>query len=169
MLYVIQAGEGGPCKIGISRNPRGRMSKMQSDHHEPLRIIGLFEGDRAEEATIHSRFANERLSGEWFNPHPEILAGSFGLPRTPYAVSSRKRGPEPKNIKSPIGQIIEKAGGAAKLAARLNVARTTVLDWKRLGSIPGNRVLQISAELQMPADELLSLVQPPKPKVEAAA
>jgi hypothetical protein len=64
--------------------------------------------------------------------------------------------------------LIEKAGGAAQLAARLNVARTTVLDWRRLGSIPGNRVSQISAELQMPADELLSLVQPPKPKVEAA-
>ena len=58
--------------------------------------------------------------------------------------------------------IIEKAGGTAKLATRLKVARTTVLDWRRLGFIPGNRVAQISAELEIEPEALLPLVQPPK-------
>ena len=59
--------------------------------------------------------------------------------------------------------LIDKAGSVVDLATRLSVARTTVLDWKRTNNIPGNRVAQISEELDIPADQLLPLVQPPKP------
>jgi transcriptional regulator with XRE-family HTH domain len=63
--------------------------------------------------------------------------------------------------------LIEKAGTAVELANRLGVARTTVLDWRRIGSIPGNRVTQISAEFDIPVDLLLTMVQPAKRQREA--
>jgi hypothetical protein len=61
-----------------------------------------------------------------------------------------------------IQALIEKAGGVPALGKRLGVARTTVLDWKRDGKIPGNRVAQIAAELKVDAGELLPLVRPAK-------
>jgi DNA-binding transcriptional regulator YdaS (Cro superfamily) len=58
--------------------------------------------------------------------------------------------------------LIERAGSTVLLAQRLGVARTTVLDWKRAGAIPGNRVSQIARALKIPPEKLLPLVQPPK-------
>lgn len=62
-----------------------------------------------------------------------------------------------------IQSLIDEAGSVVGLADRLGVARTTVLDWKRTGLIPGNRVAQISREFEIPAEKLLPLVQAPKP------
>ena len=59
--------------------------------------------------------------------------------------------------------LIDSAGSPAKLGHKLGVARTTVLDWRKSGFIPGNRVAQISDVFRIPATDLLPLVQPPKP------
>lgn len=61
--------------------------------------------------------------------------------------------------------LIEAAGGLPELMAKLGVARTTVLDWKRTGNIPANRVAQISATLNLPLSEVVKLA--PTPKVSA--
>lgn len=58
--------------------------------------------------------------------------------------------------------LIDKAGSVPELAALAGVARTTVLDWKRTGYVPGNRVAQISKALDLPAEDVLKLVQPPR-------
>jgi hypothetical protein len=60
--------------------------------------------------------------------------------------------------------LIDKAGGVMALAAKAGVARTTVLDWRKTGFIPGNRVATISAALKVPVKDVLTLVQPPKPR-----
>jgi hypothetical protein len=65
--------------------------------------------------------------------------------------------------------LIDMAGGTVELAARLGVARTTVLDWKRFGRIPGNRVGQIALAFGIPADDLLPLVQMPRQPSQVAA
>lgn len=65
--------------------------------------------------------------------------------------------------------LIVAAGGPAKLAKRLGVARTTVLDWRRSERIPGNRVAQIASEFKIPADDLLPIVQPPRAASAAPA
>lgn len=64
--------------------------------------------------------------------------------------------------------LIAKAGGTVALAGMLGVARTTVLDWRRTGLIPGNRIGQISAALDIPVDDLLPLVQLRRPSSEGA-
>jgi hypothetical protein len=58
--------------------------------------------------------------------------------------------------------LIDRAGGAIKLAERLACARTTVLDWRRTNSIPGSRIAQISGEMGIPSARLLHLAQPPR-------
>ena len=61
-----------------------------------------------------------------------------------------------------VQSLILKAGGAVALSERLGVARTTVLDWKRTGLIPGGRLAQIALAFNIPADQLLPIVQGPR-------
>ena len=58
--------------------------------------------------------------------------------------------------------LIEKAGGVQQLADRLGVARTTVIDWRVAGMIPGSRLAQIAATLKISPRVLLPIVRPPK-------
>jgi DNA-binding transcriptional regulator YdaS (Cro superfamily) len=64
--------------------------------------------------------------------------------------------------------IIERAGGVGKLAALLGVSHPTVSDWKRTGSIPGGRVVQISSALGLSVDEVIKLVPSPRSRTDAA-
>jgi hypothetical protein len=61
-----------------------------------------------------------------------------------------------------VQSLIDAAGGVAQLMARLGVARTTILDWKRTGTIPANRVAQISDTLGLPLESIVKLAPPPK-------
>ena len=61
-----------------------------------------------------------------------------------------------------VSKLIEKAGGPVELGGMLGVSRTTVLGWRKENTIPGNRVAQISAVLNIPPDELLPIVQAPR-------
>lgn len=65
--------------------------------------------------------------------------------------------------------LITKAGGVVQLAAKAGVARTTVLDWRKSGFIPGNRVSIISAALRLPIKDVLMLVQLPKSSRDATS
>ena len=73
MIYFIQAGDGGPIKIGLARDAHVRAKGLQTAHYETLRIIGIVEGDFETETRLHNLFANYRLRGEWFKPCTEIL------------------------------------------------------------------------------------------------
>lgn len=64
--------------------------------------------------------------------------------------------------------LITRAGGVSKLADLVGVRHPTICEWKRLGHIPGNRVVQISLVLQLPIDEVSQLVRTPKPRIETA-
>jgi hypothetical protein len=57
-----------------------------------------------------------------------------------------------------IQTLIDKAGGVAQLARLLGCGRTTVLDWRRSGTIPGHRVRQVSEVLDLPITEVVKLV-----------
>jgi len=68
VVYFIQRGESGPVKIGFSRNVYGRMQTLQTANSQPLRLVGYLYGDTELEGDIQSRFAEDRLKGEWFKP-----------------------------------------------------------------------------------------------------
>lgn len=73
VVYFIQQGEDGPIKIGFSKNPEARLKQLQPSTPAPLRILRTIQGGRSREQSIHGRFQNDRLKGEWFRPTPELL------------------------------------------------------------------------------------------------
>lgn len=59
---------GGPCKLGIAKNPHMRLIDLQVGHPHPLKVFHISErvDGPQEEARIHVYLAHKRLSGEWF-------------------------------------------------------------------------------------------------------
>jgi hypothetical protein len=75
MIYFIQAENGGPVKIGRTKNSvAGRLMQLQTGHPYKLKIIWVFEENGIwNEASIHERFKHIRLEGEWFKPEEELF------------------------------------------------------------------------------------------------
>lgn len=71
MIYFIKAGEF--VKIGYcAADPKARRAQLQVGNPVDLRLIAIKEGDMAEEAVWHRRFAHLRVRGEWFKWHDDI-------------------------------------------------------------------------------------------------
>lgn len=79
-VYFIRCKATGFVKIGISRNPWKRLSKMQSDCPGELEILGCEPGGVVRECELHLRFAAERVRGEWFRASSDLLAYARSLP-----------------------------------------------------------------------------------------
>ncbi len=73
-IYFAQRGENGPIKIGVTGHVKSRVSELQTNVAEPVRLLASFPGTRAMERALHDRFHAHRLKGEWFNPATELLA-----------------------------------------------------------------------------------------------
>lgn len=56
--------------------------------------------------------------------------------------------------------LVDRAGSVVKLADIAGVSRTTVLDWKRTGFLPGARIHRISKKLGIPLEQVARLVRP---------
>ena len=72
-VYFVQAGEGGPIKIGWSQDVAQRIAGLQTAQAEPLRLLGTLPGTRLDEARVHRVLDHHRLRGEWFHPHAEVI------------------------------------------------------------------------------------------------
>lgn len=69
MIYFIQAGDGGPIKVGFTHGPiSSRMSSLQAACPDVLSLLATTDGDRKTEAELHVRFAQDHIRGEWFAP-----------------------------------------------------------------------------------------------------
>lgn len=71
--YFIGTGNG-PVKIGVSGKVKNRLRELQSGSPYKLHILAEVEGGYVAERRYHKRFSEHRLEGEWFAPHPDILA-----------------------------------------------------------------------------------------------
>jgi hypothetical protein len=76
VVYFIQEGKDGPIKIGVSTQARlrSRVRELQTGNHRCLRLLGSFGGGLPEERRLHRELWDHLLGGEWFAPHPEVLA-----------------------------------------------------------------------------------------------
>lgn len=70
VVYIVQAVEGGPVKIGTTRRDRlkQRLSELQTGNPSQLRYVRLFRGGKELEARLHSLYEFQRISprSEWF-------------------------------------------------------------------------------------------------------
>lgn len=80
MIYFITAREIGRVKIGFSEEPRSRFMKMRTDSPIQLALERICDGTVHDERELHTRFAQHRSAGEWFNLAPEIEAFMGTLP-----------------------------------------------------------------------------------------
>lgn len=81
-VYFIQSGSG-PIKIGIAVDVEKRRRSLQTAHPFPLTLLATCKGGRKQESVYHERFAEFRQEGEWFSPHPDILAEIERLSEAP--------------------------------------------------------------------------------------
>jgi hypothetical protein len=72
MIYFIQDTRSKAIKIGISQEPIKRLAALQIAHHSKLILIGVMDGTRATEESLHTLFT--RKQGEWFEPTRDLLA-----------------------------------------------------------------------------------------------
>lgn len=61
-------------KIGVSIDARARLKEIQSCSPVKLHLLATLSGGARREAAYHAQFTAHRLHGEWFSPHPDILA-----------------------------------------------------------------------------------------------
>ncbi len=74
MIYFAQPVEGGPIKIGHSKNVDTRIKQLESDYKKPLALLALQPGGRSEEQAIHAKFAHLRFAGtEQFRPSLDLM------------------------------------------------------------------------------------------------
>ena len=72
VIYFIRAP--GAVKIGMAKDANRRLTVLQTSHPDNLELVATCEGGRALETEYHQRFADHRIRGEWFSPHPDILS-----------------------------------------------------------------------------------------------
>lgn len=66
MIYFVTDGE--YLKIGYTDNDvESRISALQIGNARKLKLIGVIDGNRDDEATLHYVFRGLRVSGEWFS------------------------------------------------------------------------------------------------------
>lgn len=81
-VYFVQEREDGPIKIGVSTayGLAARVSGIQNGNSRALILRRVVRGDYGTEAALHERFAQHRIRGEWFAPHPDVVAAATPAP-----------------------------------------------------------------------------------------
>lgn len=72
-VYFVRA-ETGQVKIGVATCTTRRLRGLQTCSPVRLHLEAQTRGGATLESQYHARFAAHRLHGEWFSPHPDILA-----------------------------------------------------------------------------------------------
>ena len=138
-IYFIQADENGPIKIGTTQsNPLRRMANLQTGCPSVVRLLGAIEGTPAQERQIHAVLSQFRTHGEWFIPHPIVLAA------VELAINCGKSVPfVPKKPKSDneASAIIDLLGGNGPVAKLNRTTTSAVSNWRAKGSFPANTFL----------------------------
>ena len=80
-VYFVQRITGGAIKIGFTMNVTERVRQLQTAVEVPLRLLGFMRGAPELETSLHDAFSAYRLTGEWFEPAPELVDYATGMGR----------------------------------------------------------------------------------------
>ena len=77
MIYFVQAGTGGPIKIGYCSDRKGALERrilaLQVGNPFKLTVARTIPGgSRQLERRLHQQFRNLRMEGEWFAADPTL-------------------------------------------------------------------------------------------------
>jgi hypothetical protein len=67
-VYLIR-GNDGRYKIGIAKNPKKRISQLQTGNSDKIKIIETYQSDNASkiETALHNQYSHAKTVGEWFD------------------------------------------------------------------------------------------------------
>jgi hypothetical protein len=147
VVYFLQAGEGGPVKIGFTKSLEARIRELQTGCPYELRVLATIAGKSRLERRYHYHLWQHRLRAEWFNPSEAVLhaaaraaAGEVVAPPfEPRPVRETKSLPSngcctPKKGGSVcICKMVADMGGMTKAAQVFGVRHTTVQHWLKAG------------------------------------
>lgn len=66
-VYVVQGIDGGPFKVGYTRDLDKRLRALQSSSPVRLHVVKKIEGCKQTEQRLHALLESYRLHGEWFD------------------------------------------------------------------------------------------------------
>lgn len=73
IIYAAQMGEGGPVKIGKTKDLDARIQSLQTGSpHEIMILVFVVAPDEIEKQ-LHAYLDEFRMNGEWFKPSKEVL------------------------------------------------------------------------------------------------
>jgi DNA-binding XRE family transcriptional regulator len=156
MIYFLQAGKGGPVKIGFTEKKlRERISDIQIGCSEELILLGVVQGDQTQEKHIHQEFAEYALRGEWFSPHEKMLETIVRIASIPEP-TIKSNGINMNS--SRLRRRRDELGLSQKqIAGQLGVAAMTISRWERGESEPQKRLRPMLAQIVgIPIEEILS-------------
>ena len=74
-IYFFGCESSREIKIGItSGRVEKRLATLQTARGHKISLLATLPGTTKLERALHDRFSQHRLKGEWFMPHPDILA-----------------------------------------------------------------------------------------------
>lgn len=73
-IYFVFSPRMRAIKIGYSRDVDGRIAALQTSAPDKLEVLAIIPGSMKDERGLHTLFAAQRLSGEWFEDRPNLRA-----------------------------------------------------------------------------------------------
>jgi hypothetical protein len=179
-IYFVQARGNGPIKIGTTQNnPRHRMVKLQTDCPWPVKLLGAIKGTVAQEKRLQLLLSHFRTKGEWFEPHPVVVAAvnealRIGK-RAEFVRQPKPVKPRQPRYNHPLCMwLASNCVRANEFAQRIGVSKSylsMLLSGARpFCRIPGHLALKINEETGIPIDQLMKPISKlGAPLPEAAA
>lgn len=130
-IYAVGDGEG-RVKIGWSGDPFKRLVKIRSDCPGNIRLLGLIDGTRQQEAELHALFGPWNVTREWFRLEGPVAAFVDLMPKPkPRVARSKDENPHPLAIwRKQNGQSME------SLSEAVGVDRLSIWRWENRKRMP---------------------------------
>jgi hypothetical protein len=128
-VYFITCRERGICKIGYAQNAKARRSSLQTASPTRLVLEATLPGSRELERKFHERFAEQRLSGEWFRITDELDA--LIRRAVPVHDTDAEIAPRPRSRQS------DENLAERSIAEHRDILAAAMLDFEKLGPLIG--------------------------------
>ena len=73
-IYFIRQGGQEVVKIGRSESPQRRLDELQTGNPHTLNLMGVIPESNWTEKTLHDRFDELHMRGEWYRLGPELYS-----------------------------------------------------------------------------------------------
>lgn len=82
VVYFAERTRDNAIKIGWSSNVTRRLVELQNIERCDVELLAAVPGNKPDEQTLHSRFAEDRIANEWFAPSEALTTFIASLGRT---------------------------------------------------------------------------------------